>query len=307
MRATIVHNPSAGAGLHRGSEVVEAVRRAGYRSTYHSSKEGSFRAALQDPGAVVVVAGGDGTVSKVALELRGSGVPIVILPLGTANNIAGALGVPASWEASLRLLVSGEDRRITLGIAGSPKRKRRFVEGFGFGLSAAIMQMDPGVPEADPTAQLSADLRRWHRVAEAIPPARYDIRADGRDLSGDYILVEVMNIPLLGPRLRLAPDADPADDRLELVLVAPEDRARLVGYLEERERDEGARFGGLTLSAREIEIRPHLHRARLDDDVWRSWGPRRSGANVVVRTARKNVVVRVPAGGAPIASGPSTS
>src|SRR5438132_904355 len=44
---------------------------------------------------LVVVAGGDGTVSEVASTLVGKTVPLLIIPLGTFNNFARSLGIPA--------------------------------------------------------------------------------------------------------------------------------------------------------------------------------------------------------------------
>jgi diacylglycerol kinase (ATP) len=63
-------------------------------------------------------------------------------------------------------------------------------------------------------------------------PARYHVvRASGEDLSGEYLAVEAMNIREIGPRLQLAPHADPGDGLLDLVLVPAERRAELVDYL----------------------------------------------------------------------------
>jgi len=56
-------------------------------------KEKKWKKALKKPGDIVAVAGGDGTVGKVARRLIGSPTPIAILPLGTANNIANTLDV----------------------------------------------------------------------------------------------------------------------------------------------------------------------------------------------------------------------
>jgi diacylglycerol kinase (ATP) len=63
-------------------------------------------------------------------------------------------------------------------------------------------------------------------------PARFHhVRTATEDLSGEYLAVEVMNIREIGPRLPLAPQADPGDGLLDLVLVPPERRAELVEYI----------------------------------------------------------------------------
>ena len=65
-------------------------------------------------------------------------------------------------------------------------------------------------------------------------PLSWQIEADGEDLSGEYFLCEVMNIRSVGPTLELAPQADPADGFLDLVLVAEQERRALREYLDAR-------------------------------------------------------------------------
>jgi diacylglycerol kinase family enzyme len=70
--------------------------------------------------------------------------------------------------------------------------------------------------------------RKRFRVAAQKTPARfYGVEVDGRDLSGEYVLVEVMNVPLIGPRLALSPTSDPGDGCFEVVLVAEHERSVL--------------------------------------------------------------------------------
>ena len=84
------------------------IRNAGHKVKYQSSKEKKWKKALKKPCDIVAVAGGDGTVGKVARELIEERIPIAILPLGTANNIAKSLGIAdislqdlvASWSTA---------------------------------------------------------------------------------------------------------------------------------------------------------------------------------------------------------------
>src|SRR5262245_1870824 len=96
-RVTLIHNPQAGDEDHSRNQLLKLIRDAGYEVTYKSSKE-DFASALEDPGDLIVVAGGDGTVRRVALESLGTGVPLAILPMGTANNISKSLGITAPAE-----------------------------------------------------------------------------------------------------------------------------------------------------------------------------------------------------------------
>ena len=76
---------------------MKAARKAGLPTTYQSIKDKDFKAALGENWDLVLVAGGDGTVAKVARCLVDRDIahriPIAILPVGTANNIARSLGI----------------------------------------------------------------------------------------------------------------------------------------------------------------------------------------------------------------------
>src|SRR5580704_3066099 len=77
---------------------------------------------IATPGDKVVFAmGGDGTVRACAHELAGSGVPLAIVPVGTANLLAVALGVPSGLEGALHTGFSGDERLVDMAYAdGQP-------------------------------------------------------------------------------------------------------------------------------------------------------------------------------------------
>src|SRR5207248_3312177 len=90
VRITLIHNPGAGrqpAG--DAAKLRKLLSDAGYELRYQSAKEDGWKRALKKPADLIVVAGGDGTVAKVTRRMVGRGVPIGVLPSGTANNISG--------------------------------------------------------------------------------------------------------------------------------------------------------------------------------------------------------------------------
>lgn len=64
-----------------------------------------------------VAAGGDGTVGAVASHIAGSGLPLGILPVGTANDVARSLGIPLDVEAACQVVAHGQARAMDLGYA----------------------------------------------------------------------------------------------------------------------------------------------------------------------------------------------
>jgi diacylglycerol kinase family enzyme len=73
------------------------------------------RRAVAAGAGLVVAAGGDGTVRACAEALAGTGIPLAIVPLGTANLVARALGVPGQADRALAVAFGGQDRLIDLG------------------------------------------------------------------------------------------------------------------------------------------------------------------------------------------------
>ncbi|MDQ0505673.1 lipid kinase [Xanthobacter agilis] len=70
---------------------------------------------------LVIVGGGDGTLNAVAPALSDTGLPLGVLPLGTANDFARTLGIPADPVAAARLLITAEPRPVDLGeVNGHP-------------------------------------------------------------------------------------------------------------------------------------------------------------------------------------------
>jgi diacylglycerol kinase (ATP) len=65
---------------------------------------------------LVVVAGGDGTLNAAAPALMKTGLPLGVIPGGTANDLARTLGIPDDIEAATRIIVDGHSRTIDLGI-----------------------------------------------------------------------------------------------------------------------------------------------------------------------------------------------
>src|SRR5688572_9114684 len=94
-----------------------------------------------DPGSVVgskadalVTAGGDGTVARAARALAGSAMPLAILPLGTANNIATSLGINDDPAAAIAAWSGQQVTRMDIGVVTDEHGEHLFVEGVGTGL-----------------------------------------------------------------------------------------------------------------------------------------------------------------------------
>ncbi len=234
MRVTLVHNPGAGRQAGGGGPALERLLRdAGHEVRYQSAKEDHWKRALEEPVDLVVVAGGDGTVARVARRMVGRGVPLALLPSGTANNIARTLG---QVERPFEELVRGWDgaRRVKLdaGIVAGPWGERYFIEGVGLGLFASLLSRPSEALKRSAHAVEGA-LRRLKDAAAHCEPVELVAALDGQDISGRYLLLEALNLRYVGPNLFLAPDNQPGDGQLDVVMVTEAERARLLEYLEQ--------------------------------------------------------------------------
>jgi diacylglycerol kinase (ATP) len=236
MRITLLHNPKAGDGKHPKEELIAALANAGHRVVYQSTKKRTYKKALNKPADVVLVGGGDGTVAKVGRELIDSDVPLSILPLGTANNLAHSLGITGPADRIMRRLKDAKKRTFDVGVARGPWRKKYFFESVGGGLLADFVYQAQS--NGNETEKLSKEQKLTRHVAllrqmlGRYPAREWKIDIDGMDISGRYILWEAMNIRSVGPALYLASPALTRDGRLDFVGAQEKDRSLFIRYLD---------------------------------------------------------------------------
>jgi diacylglycerol kinase (ATP) len=95
MKIALFHNPRAGNTMLNAKKLVRQFESARHEVVYASTEEKDWEKALSEPVERAVIAGGDGTVSRLAPWLAARKLPFCILPLGTANNCAKS--GPLSW------------------------------------------------------------------------------------------------------------------------------------------------------------------------------------------------------------------
>jgi diacylglycerol kinase family enzyme len=263
-------NDNAGAGASPG-DIHDAIARHGHSVVQLLEKDQGLERLFDRPCDLVVAAGGDGTVASVAREVAGRRVPMAMLPLGTANNLARSFG----WTGTFDEIIDGWrlDRAgdADLGLARGRFGTRRFLESVGGGIvTRVIADMDehPTVDEMSPGTQFAMAIDRYSRVMASLVARPWTFRIDGADVEGQFLLVEVMNARSIGPNFEAVADSDPCDGFFTVAIAREAHREVLSGYWSARRHADAPAPPALErILARDVEIiaTEEIH---VDDEVF---------------------------------------
>lgn len=264
-----LHNPEAGFEQYPKEKLIIALQRKGFEVTYIDIKKDNFEESLRKPYDLLVVAGGDGTIVKVCREVVGKNIPVGILPQGTANNIAMSLGkcgepegIIAGWDLSRRKL-------FIPCIINGPEGENFFLESAGFGLLARLIaKYDKDTSSAGTREEeLNAARRHQQKILKDYRSHHYTVFIDGQEYSGRYLLLEIMNVKFAGPNMYLAPDADPGDEFMNIVMVKEDEKEIYAEYLSGLIKGEKQQLRLPGMKARRIEIEPEGGHYHIDSEA----------------------------------------
>ena len=284
VRTLLLHNPTAGASFPSADELLRQLKSAGFRPKYRSIKD-DYKRTLRKGWDLVIVAGGDGTVARVARRLRKRNIPLAILPLGTANNIARSLGISGDLEQTIPNLHSARPKRLDIGVARGPWGKRRFFEAVGFGaLAKAIAHSGPKPPNP---IRIDIGREELQDFVEKARAERFEIDIDGEIFAGEFLLVEIMNLGRTGPALPVSFTAEHDDALLDIVFVFKNDKAPILAWLND---PENAPPPVTIRKGRRVCLKWKHGHARIDDRVYL---PPRSASPIDLKLDKYGVTVLV--------------
>jgi diacylglycerol kinase family enzyme len=116
-----------------------------------------------------------------------------------------------------------------VGSATGPWGHWKFLESVGWGALAAVV--DRGVPDQSRDRQIDSARELFAQILERATPNHVCMEIDGKQIEGDFILVEILNIGLTGPRVLISPSAKPGDRLLDIVYLPVERKRALIDWL----------------------------------------------------------------------------
>ncbi|MGY1822875.1 diacylglycerol kinase family protein [Geodermatophilus sp. SYSU D00079] len=232
MSVAVLLSPAAGRGRARRAvgPVLAALRTAGLDprvlpATTRADAEAQAAAAVTAGAAAVVAVGGDGAAHAGLQAVAGTGTPLAVVPAGTGNDLALALGTPADPVAAARAaaedLRAGAVRTLDAGRTGGRWWATVLCCGFDSAVTDRANRLRwPRGPRRYDVAVL-AELAR-------LRPREVTLLLDGAARTLPVTLVAVGNTAWYGGGLRVCPAADPTDGRLDVTVVGPVSRRELV-------------------------------------------------------------------------------
>lgn len=192
MNITVVYNSSS--GNNNGIDAIKAAFAAHkiqptYLPITSRQLRHHIRSHATDPHAIVVAAGGDGTVNTVASLMYDTKIKLGIIPSGTLNHFAKDLALPLNIPEAVKTIISGNTQRIDIATVN----KKVFINNSSIGLYPLSLRT---------RAQYDGQIGKWPAaivgaIAVLARPRRYHVTftIDGKEITRRTPFVFIGNNP----------------------------------------------------------------------------------------------------------------
>ncbi|MEP0802461.1 lipid kinase [Funiculus sociatus] len=258
-RALLLVNRHARRGKEALSQAFSKLQELGFdlqeESTEKPKQLPDIIRRWSDRVDLVIVGGGDGTLNAAVDGIVDTQLPLGILPLGTANDLARTLAIPEALDEACQVIANGTQQRIDLGWVNG----KHFFNVASLGLSVQI------------TKQLTKEIKqRWGVLAYAVTAIRVvgrsrpflaEIRSNGESIKVKTVQIAVGNGQYYGGGMKIAEDAAINDQRLDLYSLEIERAWEIIPLLPAMKQGQQADLPGVrTLQSQEIEVYTHKRR-----------------------------------------------
>ncbi len=235
MRAKLIFNPAAGATRISPVEIKDVIHEM---QSWNLVPEAFLiepgidlrevvKQALDQGIQMFVVCGGDGTISSVARSLAGTHATMGIIPIGTQNNTALSLGIPADVPEAIAILRNGRRIKVDVGQATCAGITTPFLEVCSVGLVSTLF------PSADDIQHGNlARVGDFLTTLASSPPAEIHLLLDNKlEIQDRGHVLLVSNMPHIGFHYQIGSPASFKDGLLDVLFFAELSKLELLGYV----------------------------------------------------------------------------
>ena len=259
-RVMLIVNTHARLGPGVEQQVAEALEAAGLDVHRHPCRKPTDVSDLIRNHAheidAVVVGGGDGTLNAAAPALLETGLPLGIIPLGTANDLARTLNIPVDAIAAAQIIATGKIHRVDLGIANDHPFFNVASVGMGVDLAKALTR------DAKSRWGVLGYAVAGLRVLRRMRPFRAWITQDGKQHQTHTIHLAVGNGRHYGGGMTVSETAAIDDHRLNVYSLEVKSIWKLLLLLPAMRSGTHGRWKEVkTLAGQEIVVRTRRPRS----------------------------------------------
>lgn len=237
-QAVVIINPTAGRGKAGRSVAVirELLRDSQFDFDWRftagrGDAEAIARKAAASGVPLVISVGGDGTLHETANGILGSDSTLGLIPFGTGNDLARAVGLFGTVHEACRTISNGAVRKIDVGVieGAGTEGKRHFLCLCGTGFDArTALTVNSGIRYLS-----GAPAYVWGSLLtlSTFEPFQLAITTDRESRTLEAMFVTIANAATTGGGMRIAPGAEVDDGELDICLVAKVSKATLAFQL----------------------------------------------------------------------------
>lgn len=223
IRARLIYNPTSGREemRRRLPLILQRLEKGGIETSCHATeaKGDAIQAAseaVERGFDLIIAAGGDGTLNEVVNGMSGhvKRPALGVLPMGTSNDFARALGIPKRWQDAVDLIVRGHSKTVDLGMADGKYFMN--IAGGGF-----LTDLSYEVPSKLKTmiGQLAYYIKGFEKITR-FRPTSLRISAEGvGEFDGEFMLFLIANTHTVAGFEKLAPQAKTDDGMFDVLIM----------------------------------------------------------------------------------------
>ncbi len=211
-------NPVSGRGKGKiiGEHIIDHLNRLSIDFEVEWTERPGHAIELAEQGVknhtVIVAVGGDGTMNEVLNGMAGGNNVLGLIPVGSGNDFARAVGIPFDFKQALEVLLRGRKKQIDLGKAN----ERFFGNGVGIGFDAYVVHNSLKVRRLRGNAIYLYSVLRTLKEYKPVP---LEIHFNGSTKIDDFFMISVGNGVSMGGGFYLTPDAQMDDGLFDLCLI----------------------------------------------------------------------------------------